>query len=83
MGNSPFRALLNSDIVPGRELEVRSKVLTRGSDVEGIGVIAAVNLDLDEALGTSTGSRFRVERVEYIGSNYDVDFYCDVEAVEL
>ncbi len=77
------RSLLNSDIVPGRELEIESKVLTQGSDVSGLGVLGEVNLDLDLALGTRSGSHFRVERVEYIGSNYDNDYYCDIEATEL
>jgi len=79
------RSLLNSDIVPGRQLIIESQVLTKGSDVLGIGEIADVNLDLDLGLGTDSGSgsHFRVERVEYVGSNYDNDYYCDIEATEL
>ncbi len=77
------RSLLNSDIVPGRELEIESKVLTQGSSIEGLGVLGEVNLGLDDLLGTDSGSHFRVERVEYLGSNYDNDYYCDIEAVEL
>ena len=77
-----LRTLLNSDIVPGRQLEIDSKTLQRGSSVEGLGVLGDVNLGLDEALGTATLSRFRAERVEYLGS-FDNDFYCDIEATEL
>lgn len=74
-----FRTLLNADIVPGRQIELSSKVLGGGAD---IGVIA----DLDFGLGLGAEppvSRFRCERVEYIGSNFDHDFYCDIEATEL
>ncbi len=80
------RSLLNSDIVPGRELEIDSKVLTQGPSEGGLADVLGVNLDLDAALGlggAESGSRFRAERVEYIGSNYDRDYYCDIEAVEL
>ncbi len=74
-----FRTLLNSDIVPGRQIEMSSKVLGGGAD---IGVIE----DIDFGLGLgaeSPSSRFRCERVEYLGSNFGSDFFCDVEATEL
>ena len=78
-----LKTLLNSDIVPGRELEVTSKVLS-GNTIGGIGEVAGVNLGLDLALGLGGDShRFRVERVEYTGSNFDADFFCDIEASEL
>lgn len=60
-----LRSLLNADIVPGRQIDVTSRVLSG----QGTGV-------------TGTG-RFRAERVEYIGSNFDRDYYCDIEAKEL
>lgn len=79
-----IRALLNSDIVPGREIELTSKALTQGSTIGGLGAVADVNLDVDAALGIgTTNSRFRAERVEYTGSNFERDFYCDIEAKEL
>ncbi len=77
------RTLLNSDIVPGRQIEIQSKILSQASSVGGIGVIADVNLGLDAALGLGVANHFRVERVEYTGSNFDNDFYCDIEAKEL
>ena len=78
------KTLLNSDIVPGRELEITSKALTQSSKVEGLGAVAGVNLDLDAALGLDlSASRFRAERVEYVGSNFDRPYYCDIEAKEI
>ncbi len=76
------RALLNSNIVPGRQLEITSEVLSSSGGGIDIGVIG----DLDLGLGLGGGlspNRFRTERVEYIGSNFSREFYCDIEASEL
>lgn len=51
-----MRALMNSDIIPGRQIELES-VAVKG--------------------------RFRAERCEYKGSNFDKDFYVDIEGKEL
>lgn len=74
------RTLLNSDIVPGRELEVTSEVLSGVGGGAGLLGAAAGAVGFGASPPTS---RFRVERVEYLGSNYDHDFYCDIEATEL
>ena len=76
-GTIRFRTLLNPDIVPGRQVELASKVLAGGIDIGVIG-----DLDLGLGLGEPT-TRFRCDRVEYLGSNFEKDFYCDVEATEL
>jgi hypothetical protein len=55
-GVARMRSLMNSDIVPGRQIEL-----------ESVGV----------------KGRFRAERCEYIGSNFDRDFYVDIEGKEL
>lgn len=49
-------ALINSDIVPGRQLELDSATIK---------------------------ARCRAERCEYTGTNYDMDFYVNIEAKEL
>lgn len=49
-------ALINSDIVPGRQIELESETIK---------------------------GRFRAERCEYTGTNYDTDFYVNIEAKEL
>lgn len=49
-------ALINSDIIPGRQIELESEVLK---------------------------GRFRAERCEYTGTNFDRDFYVNIEAKEL
>jgi hypothetical protein len=77
-----LRSLLNPGIVPGRQLEVTSKVLSSQNVGGSLADSAASAVGIGG--GTPKGTaRFRAERVEYVGSNFDRDFYCDVEAREL
>ena len=73
-----LRTLLNSDIVPGRQLEVSSSVLQGGGLQQTLDAV-----DIALGGGRQTTNRFRTERVEYLGSNFENDFFCDIEATEL